>query len=159
MTMSVEMSQEMNPQPPLRMTAELKDLAAIRCFVQETATALKADPDVISDVILAANEAVTNVIIHGYQGQPGPVEVEVERDGASLVVRVRDQAPPFDPNDVPAPDLTLPLERRACGGMGVYMIKRLVDQVIHLVTPQGGNELTLIKKQSILKEETNEHSD
>lgn len=141
----------------IRITAELKKLAVIRRFVEEAATALKADPDAITDIVLAVNEVATNVIVHGYQGQPGIIEVEVGQTGGSLVVRVRDQAPPFNPHDVPLPDLNLPLEKRPFGGMGVYLTKRLMDEVIHLVTPQGGNELTLVKKASILKEESNDH--
>ncbi len=143
----------------MRITANLKDLALIRRFVEEAATALKADPAAIPDVILAVNEAVTNIILHGYRGQPGIVEIEVGREGDSLVVRLRDQAPPFDPNDVPPPDLTLPLEKRPLGGMGVYLTRQLMDKVVHLVTPQGGNELTLVKKKlwSIPKEQSNDY--
>lgn len=147
----------MDTESTICITAELKNLAVIRRFVQETATALKADPAAIPDVILAVNEAATNIIVHGYRGQPGIIEIEVGREGNSLVVRLYDQAPPFDPNDVPPPDLTLPLEKRPFGGMGVYITKQLMDKVIHLVTPQGGNELTLVKKSSIPKEETNDH--
>ena len=150
----------MYPESTMRMTAELKDLSVIRCFVQEAATALQADPIVIPDVVLAVNEAATNVIVHGYGGQPGIIEIKVGREGNSLVIRLRDQAPPFDPNDVPPPDLALPLEERPFGGMGVYLTKQIMDQVIHLVTPQGGNELTLKKGwSSIPEEETNVHND
>ena len=135
----------MDPESTMRMTAELKDLSVIRCFVQEAATALQADLTVIPDVVLAVNEAATNIIVHGYGGRPGSIEIKVGREGDSLVIRLRDQAPPFDPNDVPPPDLNLPLEERPFGGMGVYLTRQIMDQVIHLVTPQGGNELTLKK--------------
>jgi serine/threonine-protein kinase RsbW len=141
----------------IRITAEVENLAVIRRFVEEAAMALEADPGAVPDVVLAVNEIATNVIVHGYRGQPGIIEVEVGRMGDSLIVRVRDQAPAFDPLDVPPPDLTLPLEMRPFGGMGVYLAKQLVDEMTHLVTPQGGNELTLVKKKSIPKEESNDH--
>ena len=129
-----------------QISAELKNLALIRDFVQETATVLAADPVMLLDVVLAVSEVATNIMIHGYQGQPGLIEIEVGRAGNSLVVRLRDQAPPFDPTVVPDPDLTLPLEKRSPGGMGIYLARQLMDELTHRLTPQGGNELTLIKK-------------
>jgi serine/threonine-protein kinase RsbW len=144
-----------------QIPADLKELAAIRRFIQETATALGAGPAAVPDVVLVANEAVTNIIVHGYQDQPGMIEIELTREADALVVRLRDQAPIFDPLTVPPPDLTLPLDKRAFGKMGVYIIRQLMDEVTHRVTPQGGNELILVKKKAIRnisQEETNEHN-
>jgi serine/threonine-protein kinase RsbW len=129
-----------------QIAAELKNLARIRCFVQETALALGADPAVIPNLILAVDEAVSNIIAHGYQGQGGTVEIEVSRDGDALVIRLRDEAAPFDPTSVPPPDLTLPLAQRAAGGLGIHLIRQLMDEMTHRVTLQGGNELTLVKR-------------
>jgi len=126
--------------------AALNYLIAIRQFVQEAAAALDADPAAISDLLLAVDEAATNVIVHGYRGRPGEIEIEVGREESALVVRLRDQAAPFDPTTVPLPDLTRPLEERAPGGLGIYLMKQAVDKVTHRVTPQGGNELTLVKR-------------
>jgi serine/threonine-protein kinase RsbW len=136
----------MDTESSFRIAAELKNLSIIRRFVRETTTALGADPDAISDVILAVDEAATNSIVHGYQGQPGIIEIKVRRMGDSLVVCLRDQATSFDPAIVPSPDLTLPLEQRPFGGMGVYMMRQLMDKVTHRVTLQGDNELTMVKK-------------
>lgn len=135
----------MDTQSSLRIEAELKNLSQVRRFVQETATALEASPDTVSEVLLAVDEAVTNSIVHGYRGQSGMIEIEVKRSGNLLLLRVRDQAPPFDPTQVPSPDLTLPLEQRPLGKMGIYMIQQLTDEVVYRVTPQGDNELTMIK--------------
>jgi anti-sigma regulatory factor (Ser/Thr protein kinase) len=92
------------------------------------------------------DEAVTNTIAHGYQGEQGAVEVEVSRAGEDLVIRIRDEAPLFDPTIVPAPDVTLPLEQRLPGGLGIYFIRQIMDEMTHRVTPQGGNELILVKR-------------
>ena len=130
----------------LRLSAELKNLAVIRRFVQETATALNVDQDALYDLIQAVDESAANVIVHGYQGRPGDIEVEVKPAGDTLVVCLRDQAPVFDPTRLPPPDLTLPLDQRPPGGLGVYLTRQLLDEVTHRVTSQGGNELTLVKK-------------
>jgi serine/threonine-protein kinase RsbW len=130
----------------LRTTAELGNLAAIRRFVLEAATSLGAGRAAIEDMIQAVDESATNVIVHGYEGQPGAIEVDVAREGDDLVVCIRDYAPPFDPTTYPSPDLTLPLERRRFGGLGIHLSRECTDAVIYRVTPDGANELTLLKK-------------
>jgi serine/threonine-protein kinase RsbW len=134
----------------LRMPADVNQLAAVRAFIRQEAKRAGADPDTIADVVQAVDESVTNVIVHGYGGAEGEIEVEVERAGASLIVRLRDQARPFDPTLVPDPDTSLPLERRPLGGMGVFLTRELTDAVSYRRTDDG-NELTLVKK-SIDKE-------
>jgi serine/threonine-protein kinase RsbW len=130
----------------LRITAELGNLTTIRRFVSEAATNLGAEHAAIDDMIQAVDESVTNIIVHGYEGQPGTIEIEVAREEDNLAVRIRDYAPPFDPTTHPAPDLTLPLERRRLGGMGIHLSRKCTDAVIYRVTPDGANELTLLKK-------------
>jgi serine/threonine-protein kinase RsbW len=125
--------------------ADLTDLAAIRAFVRTTATALDASADTVPDLVLAVDEAITNIIRHGYGGRTGPIGVAVERDDGAIVVRVTDEAPPFDPTRWPAPDLDVPLERRAAGGFGIHLVRRSVDRVAHRAAAGRGNELILIK--------------
>ena len=130
----------------LRIAAELNNLTVLRRFVREAATALAAPAETIDNLVLAVDESATNIIMHGYCGQPGEIEIEIRRAQDALVIYLRDQAPPFDPTRLPAPDVTLPLEQRPIGGLGVYLTRQLVDSVTHCLTSQGGNELTLIKK-------------
>ena len=130
----------------LRIAAELHNLAAVRRFVSEEAESLQTGRAAIEDMIQAVDESVTNVIKHGYEGQPGAIEIEVGRVGDDLVVRIRDYAPPFDPTAYPSPDLTLPLERRPFGGLGIHLSRECTDAVIYRVAPDGANELTLLKK-------------
>ena len=141
----------------LTFPAELKNLVAIRRFVQETAASLQADAQELHDVILAVDESAANIMVHGYRGGPGTVEVEVRPEGDALVVCLRDHAPPFDPTRVPAPDLTVPLDERPVGGLGVHLTRTLMDEVIHRLTPQGGNELTLVKKAILPNSEEQTH--
>jgi serine/threonine-protein kinase RsbW len=136
----------MDPETTLRVSAELENLSVIRRFVQETLAGLGVNHKVVSDVILATDEAATNVIVHGYGDQPGMVEIELALSGDALVICVRDQAARFDPTGVPPPDLSVPLEERSPGGMGVHLIRQLMDEVTHQTTPQGGNELIMIRK-------------
>lgn len=130
----------------LSFAARLENLAVIRDLVQEKAAALGVVSAVIPGVVLAVDEAVTNIIVHGYHGQPGTVEIEIGRERDALVIRLRDQAAFFDPTSVRPPDLNVPLEQRVLGGMGIHLMRQMVDEMSHGAMPQGGNELTLVKR-------------
>jgi len=130
----------------LHVGADLQNLAVVRDFVQQTAESLDVDRRLVDDVVLAVDEAVSNIIIHGYKGQSGWIDLEISRENNTLMVSLRDQAPEFDPTMVADPDLTLPLKERNPGSLGIYLIKKMVDQIIYEPVPQGGNHLVLIKK-------------
>jgi serine/threonine-protein kinase RsbW len=129
----------------LRIPATLDELATVRQYVREQAARAGADPGAVPDVVQAVDEFVTNSIIHGYRGRDGSVEVEVDRSGRSLIVRLRDEAPPFDPTQLPPPNTNAPLDERPLGGMGVFLARDMVDSVTHQHT-EAGNELTLVKE-------------
>ena len=131
----------------LKVRADLGQLRHIRDFVTESASALRADPDSFDDLRIAIDEAVTNVITHGYNG-PGDIELELSADDSDLIVRLRDQAPSFDPGLAPPPDLGLPGTRDNPGGLGVYLMQSLMDEIAHQST-ETGNELVMIKRNVI----------
>lgn len=130
-------------------SAILANLDEIRNFVERAAHELQVPEAATLDVVQAVDEAATNIILHGYNGQGGMMEVELDRRNNSLVVCLRDGAPPFDPTSVPPPDLSLGLEQRLPGGLGLYLMRHLVDEIQYRMPSEGGNELTLIKKLSI----------
>jgi serine/threonine-protein kinase RsbW len=128
----------------LRIPATLEELSTVRRFIRERAHRMGADPKVVHDLVQAVDESVANTILHGYRGRSGTVEVELGRSGESLVARLRDQAPAFDPTKLPDPDITLPLDKRPLGGMGVFLTRELMDEVSYRQIDKG-NELTLVK--------------
>jgi serine/threonine-protein kinase RsbW len=124
--------------------ARQEDMADIRLFVEHAATELGVNSDAVRELVLAVNEAVINILIHGYQDMPGGVIIELTRKGSNLKVRLSDCAPAFDPTLVPPPDLTPPLEQRPAGGMGVHMMRSFVDELSYRLTPEGQNELVMV---------------
>ena len=135
----------------LRVAADVTQLAAIRAFVEQRAQALGVDASTIYDLVLAVNEVATNIVIHGYRRQPGEIEIELRQQGDAIEIRLRDQARLFDPTRLPMPDLTLPLHKRSLGGMGVYVTRQIMDAMRYRVTPEGGNELTLVKRAIVAR--------
>lgn len=131
-----------------KTAAKLENLPQIHRFVKETAAALGLEPSITYDVRLAVEEVVSNVILHSRLGQAREIELEIWQEESNLVVRLRDNAPPFDPTSVPPPDLSKPLEGRPFGGAGIHLIRQIVDEMSYRVASSGGNELTLIKRMS-----------
>ncbi len=78
------------------------------------------------------------------------MEVSLLRQGHTLRVEVCDNAPLFDPTRVAKPDITVPLDLRPFGGMGVHMMREFLDELHYRVTEDGRNQLTLIKHHTFL---------
>jgi len=127
-------------------SADLSNLAAVRGFVYDNAQQVCADEDFLYDLILAVDEVVTNVIVHGYRGAPGKIYIEVRPQSGALAVVIKDDAPLFDPRCAPEPDLTLPLEQRKPGGLGIVFVRTLMDDMIYSPGLAQGNQLTLVKR-------------
>lgn len=129
----------------IRIEADLGRLRDVRSFVRNVAPALGADEAAVRDLVQAVDEWVTNVVVHGYRGAAGPIEVELLRSGDEIVARVRDAAPAFDPATAPAFDPSQPLERRPAGKMGIHLIRELCDRFEHRVPAGGGNENAIVR--------------
>ena len=104
------------------------------------------DEQTLKKVELASEEAIANIILHGYQDRIGQITVEVKRQGDALVLTFRDQAPPFNPlehNSGFDPDI--PLEEREIGGLGIFLMRQYMDD-IEYKREGSANVLTLIKR-------------
>jgi serine/threonine-protein kinase RsbW len=132
----------------LSVDADLENLEEIRAFIRRVGAALGVREDVLGDLCLVVDEAVTNVILHGYQGAGGPVEIHVQRDGDAVVILLRDQARTFDGRGVETPHLDESLAERKPGGMGVYLIRTLTDEAEYRPLAGRGNELRLVKRRA-----------
>jgi serine/threonine-protein kinase RsbW len=123
-----------------------RDLSRIRRFVLESAVSGGGDLLAAGELIVAVNEAVVNIVRHAYRNEPGEVEVTVGCSEGEIVVILLDHGPPFDPATVLRPDLTLPLEERPFGGLGVHFMHEFCDELRYRRDPGGRNELTLLKR-------------
>jgi len=133
----------------LDVSAELSHLSMVRSFIAQAARGFCQDENYIYDLVLAVDEAVTNIIVHGYsqvQGAtPGSIHLTVEPVSGGLAVTIQDDAPWFDPTRHPSPDFTLPLEMRQRGGMGIHLVRQLTETLEYQALPAGGNWLRMVK--------------
>ena len=101
---------------------------------------------------LAVEEVCTNLIVHGYKDRPaGPIEVVAHDDRDRVTLVIQDRAPPFDPKNAPAPDLTSDVEHRRAGGLGWHLVKKMVDEIRYVPDTPSGNVLTLVKRKTPIR--------
>ena len=132
----------------LEIRACLDDLGRVRDFINEHVPPESLGGDGAGELLLAVDEAVSNVIMHGGSRADGRIEVQVARNPDATCVRIRDEARLFDPTAARETALDVsPLEREEAGGFGLALIRRLVDELRYRVTEDGGNELLLVKKR------------
>ena len=97
-------------------------------------------------VDLAVEEAFVNVASYAYGEGTGPVTLSVseEKETGRLVIRLSDSGIPFDPTARKEPDLSLPAEERQIGGLGIFMVKKSMDE-LRYAYENGQNVLTMYK--------------
>jgi serine/threonine-protein kinase RsbW len=131
----------------LIVPANLDSLAKISVFITDATSRAGLDDHAAWQVQLAVDEASTNIIQHGYSDDaPGDIELAWRVDGSDLIVTLRDRGRRFNPDDVPAPDISSPLEERQAGGLGLYLMGRLMDSVEFEFDDVQGNLLKMTKR-------------
>jgi serine/threonine-protein kinase RsbW len=126
--------------------SKLSSLAQIGCFVATAADAAGLDERAAYGVQVAVDEACSNIIEHAYSDQSaGDIECEYEITDESLVITLRDHGRPFDPTSVADPELDAQLDERPLGGLGVYLMRKLMDSVVYHYEAGAGNVLVLVK--------------
>ena len=97
----------------------------------------------------AVDEASTNVVKYAYGEKGGFFQISCALQGADIVVTIKDHGEKFDPNSVPLPEVVSQLEDRKVGGLGIYMMKKMMDRVGYSYSAREGNRLELVKQTSI----------
>jgi sigma-B regulation protein RsbU (phosphoserine phosphatase) len=137
--------------PPITSTAAFKacyeNLAEINKFVTSAAEAAGLDEETIYAVQRAVDEACSNIIEHAYQGKEGgKIESLCIACEYGLITQFRDYGLPFDPNKIPSPNLNMELSERPVGGLGLYFMRQLMDEVSFEFSPNSiGNTITMVK--------------
>lgn len=94
---------------------------------------------------VALDEVLSNVVNHGFAGQQGSIEIQLRLAERGLELVVLDDAPPFDPLAAPAADTAAALEERPIGGLGILVVRKLMESVEY-ERVDGRNRLTLRRK-------------
>ncbi|MBR5687453.1 MAG: SpoIIE family protein phosphatase [Prevotella sp.] len=141
---------EDRPRPATRhivMKNELREIERLHGFVSSVCQEFDADPSFRNDVDLALEEVVVNVINYAYPRQRrGHIEVTTWGDDGCLCLSVKDSGVPFDPTSAGEVNVDVPLEERAIGGLGIHLVRQLMDELSYERTADGYNVLTMKKR-------------
>lgn len=94
----------------------------------------------------AVDEASTNVVKHAYHSEGGFFEISCDLQSGYIVITIKDHGKEFDPQTVPVPDIDTDLEHRQIGGLGIYMMRKMMDEVNYSYEDGKGNILVMKKK-------------
>lgn len=130
-------------------SADYKNLDSIRDFIGEAARQAGFSSKEVYAVQLAVDEACSNIIEHAYEGIPdGVIEISYQVGAGKITVVIHDHGKEFDISTVRKPNLSRDLSEREVGGLGVYLIHKLMDEVHFESSRKHGNTLTLVKRKS-----------
>jgi len=143
-------SSETKTRCQLTITNQVDEISRLADFIDEIAQQANIDPALAMSLNLALEEAVTNVVLYAYpEGQAGTVDIDAEVADGQLTFVVTDSGKAFDPTtQVAEADITLSAEQRPIGGLGVFLVKQIMDTVSYR-RADGKNILTLSKRLDI----------
>ena len=129
----------------LRIANDLAELSRVAESVEEFCAAEGLPAGSAFKLNVALEELLTNTISYGYtDGGRHEIAIDIAREGETIVAQLNDDARPFDPLNAPPPDLESAIEDRRIGGLGVHLVKTLMDDVGYAYR-DGRNHITLRK--------------
>ena len=129
----------------LKIAPELDQMERITAAVEELGERDDWPPDLIFKVNLVLDELWVNVV--NYSGATGAVEVSLDADEDEVRLEISDDGRPFDPlTEASEPDLDAPLEDRPIGGLGIHLVREMMDE-LHYSREDGKNRLAMVKRK------------
>ena len=133
-------------QRSLTLTNDLKRVPRLNTFIDEVCEANGFDMATTMQINLAIEEAVVNVMNYAYpEGTKGDITIEAKANKTEMSIIISDTGKPFDPTAKAEVDITLSAEDRSIGGLGIHLIRQIMDN-INYERIDGHNVLTLMKK-------------
>ena len=135
-----------NKEKELVVKSRTNNLSAIRDFVYAAAAEIGIPSEVIDNIILAVDEACTNIIKHAYKSYPeGEITIKIKYTDKKFTIVIIDHGTPFQPETIPDPDLQKYYRQHRIGGLGMYLMKSLMDEVKYVSVPGKYNQVMLSK--------------
>jgi sigma-B regulation protein RsbU (phosphoserine phosphatase) len=131
----------------LTLRNDIQDVPLLAAFIDEVCEAAGFNASVAMQMNLAMEEAVVNVMNYAYPvGVKGDIVIEAEDRGDSVQFVIIDGGTPFDPTAKADADTTLSVEERPIGGLGIFLVRQLMDTVSYEYKGEK-NRLTLVKNK------------
>jgi serine/threonine-protein kinase RsbW len=134
----------------LIVKSRTENLSLIRDFVSKKASAAGLSKEDIENIMLAVDEACTNIIKHAYKSyNDGEIVINLEFNAQKILISIIDYGNTFNPDSVPDPDLQKYYKNGRVGGLGMYLMKTLMDDVKYISVPGEYNKVLLSKKINV----------
>jgi serine/threonine-protein kinase RsbW len=131
----------------IKIESKISNLRVVENAIDETTTELGISQNNYGKILISTLEAVNNAILHGNNSNPDKsVEIEIVFKSNQLKIKVTDQGSGFSPTEVPDP--TLPENLEILNGRGVFLMKKLADEIKY---SKKGNAVTMIFKKIYLE--------
>jgi serine/threonine-protein kinase RsbW len=129
-----------------KMQAKLENLERLVLSVSDCARAQGFDQKRLNEIELSTEEALVNIFNYAYPQGPGDVEITCKLDDSHFIIEIIDSGVPFDVSKLPDPDISLDIDERKIGGLGIFLMRKLMDEV--RTTREGGrNILSLVVRK------------
>lgn len=130
----------------LIVDASIDNLRAVTDFVEEQLDSFGCPMKAQMQVDIAVDELFSNIAYYAYASGQGraTIQVELQNEPRAVVIRFIDSGVPYDPLSKADPDTTLSAEERQIGGLGIYMVKKSMDEVCY--ERRDGENILTIKK-------------
>lgn len=126
--------------------AKIENLSEVSAFIEEKLEEAGCSMKAQMQIDVAVEEIFVNIASYAYEGKEGTAEVFFDIDSENrAVITFVDEGVPYDPLKKDDPDVTLSADERQIGGLGIFMVKKTMDDMIYEYK-DGKNHLTLIKK-------------
>src|SRR5579862_4034344 len=130
----------------LTIKSRTERLSEVREFVSAAAREFGFDEEAVNKIALAVDEACTNVIKHSYKyATDKDIRIRIVTNAVTFEVRIQDQGLSFDPETIKKPDMKEYLAHYRRGGLGMYLMRSLMDDVEYIGSPEM-NEVRLMKR-------------
>ena len=130
----------------LTIKSRTEKLALVREFVSDFARRFGFDDESVNKIALAVDEACTNIIKHSYKfASDKDITINIVTGEKAFEVMISDQGISFDPDAVKLPNMKEYLTEYRRGGLGMYLMRSLMDRVEYTAYPGPRNEVRLIK--------------
>ena len=137
----------MSAKASIKIETRHDELDRVSAAVEELAEREDWPPEMVYRVTLVIEELVVNIINHGHDDGVHDIEIAMASEPDALTVEITDDGRPFDPlSDAPEPDLDSLLEDRPVGGLGIHLVRTMMDEV-HYRREQDRNHTTLIARR------------
>lgn len=130
----------------LTAAATVENIDAVTAFVNEQLEALECPVKAMMQIDIAIDELFGNIAHYAYHPETGSatVRVEVAEEPLAVIITFIDNGIPYDPLAAEDPDTTLSVEERDVGGLGIYMVKKSMDEIAYEY--KNGQNILKIKK-------------